>query len=75
MGNNDNATIERKDLVDLLESLEDEINAEISRADSESSIHSASEYYRSDMKGFARGLYQARQKIITGIREKLLGEK
>jgi len=76
MGNGENTgeMITQEELKDTLDELRSIVRALVSDADSRARDTSASEFYRSDMKGFSRGINEAGNKVIDILEERLLKE-
>ncbi len=66
--------ITQEELKDTLDELRIILRALISDADLKARDLSASEFYRSDMKGYSRGINEIGNKVIDILEERLLKE-
>jgi len=74
MGNEENAgkVITQEEVKDTLDELRAIVRALASGADLKARDTSASEFYRSDMKGYSRGITEVGSKVIEVFEERLL---
>ncbi len=74
MGNGDRIgeMITQEELKDTLDELRTILRALVSDADLKARDLSASEFYRSDMKGYSRGINEIGNKVIDIFEERLL---
>ena len=64
--------ISQEELKDTLDELRTIVRALVSDADLKARDLSASEFYRSDMKGYSRGINEIGNKVIDILEERLL---